>query len=340
MKLNLTKIAHELTDEQVIELVTELGADRYENKEDCIVFPTICHNIDSAEANMKLYYYKRNHAFHCYTECGETFNIYELFEKRYKLLNKTYNFYTDIILKVTGGRSQEDLSESFGAVYKSLGDRYDAHTITVDIPEIPKHLLNAFVFYPTEEWLNDGISAQAMLRFKIRYSPTQNKIIIPHFDENDRLIGIRGRALNEEDMVYGKYMPVQIEGCMYKHPLGFNLYGLNMNKENIAKYKMAIVFEAEKSVLQYETIFGRDKNIAVAVCGSQLSRYQVELLKEAGAERIIVAFDNIAHPDDMEEKTQQYNKMVKLCERYNYFIQMGFIMDFTNLLGAKNSPTD
>ena len=44
MKINLQELREKLTKEQVIELVLKLGADRYEEKEKYIIFPTICHN--------------------------------------------------------------------------------------------------------------------------------------------------------------------------------------------------------------------------------------------------------------------------------------------------------
>ena len=73
-----------------------------------------------------------------------------------------------------------------------------------------------------------------MDKYQILYSPVQNKIIIPHFDVNGRLVGIRGRALDEWEIEnIGKYMPVQVEGVWYSHPLSFNLYGLFQNRKNI-----------------------------------------------------------------------------------------------------------
>ena len=338
MKLDLNKIADELTPQQIIDLVTELGADRYEEKEEYIIFPTICHNIESNEANMKLYYYKKNHMFHCYTECMETFNIYELFKKRYSVLGQEYNFYSDIILKITDGTTPFEL-QTGDEVYKSIDGRYDKHEILVNIPEIPSHVLNSCVFYPTIEWLKDGISEEAMKTFNILYSPLQNKIVIPHYDEDNRLIGIRGRALNEEDLIYGKYMPFKIENKLYRHPLGYNLYGLNMNKDNIKKKKRAIVAEGEKAVLQYETMYGREQNIVVAVCGSALSPYQVDLLRAAGAEHLLIAFDA---PNDMSSqgRINHYKTLYKLCERYHWKIHIGFIDDRKSILNAKESPTD
>lgn len=339
MRIDLKKVEQELTPERIIELVTGLGADRYEEKNDYIIFPTICHNEEASEAKMKLYYYKRNHKFHCYTDCGENFNIYQLFEKRYELLGIEYDFYKDIVLKIVDGISFHQFQDGFGSKYKSLEDRYTRQETIVEIKPIKKSLLNIYSFYATVEWLNDGISEEAMKVFHILYDVIHNKIIIPHYDENDELIGIRGRALNDEDLVYGKYMPVSIEGKMYAHPLGYNLYGLNMNKENIRKKKTAIIFEAEKSVLQYETMYGRENNIAVAVCGSSISYYQMQLLYDLGVERVIVAFDSPS-VINWEELDKHYNKLKKLCERFVYKCRMGFVIDYKNILGAKDSPTD
>ena len=43
-----------LNDEAVINLMKRLGADRYEDKGTHLIFPTICHNVDSSEASMIL----------------------------------------------------------------------------------------------------------------------------------------------------------------------------------------------------------------------------------------------------------------------------------------------
>ena len=91
--IDLNILEESLTDEKVIELLTFLGNDEYIDKDDCIIFKTICHNEKAEDASLKLYYYKKNHRFVCYTECGDSFNIYTLFERRYNLLGIKYNFY-------------------------------------------------------------------------------------------------------------------------------------------------------------------------------------------------------------------------------------------------------
>jgi hypothetical protein len=270
--IDLKELEQSLTDERIIELVTELGSDDYKDTPNAIIFKTICHNIDSTEASLKLYYYKNTKRFKCYTDCGDTFNIYELFRRRYELLGIEYDFYKDIILKI----SENNLvfqEKGFYNKYESVYEKYKKNSPKVNISILHPSLLNTFTFYPTQEWLNDGISIQSMREYNIKYSVSENKVVIPHYDKDGYLIGIRGRALNEEDIELGKYMPIQIEGKFYSHPLGYNLYGLNFVKGNIKKNKIAIVYESEKAVLQYNTMFGHQNNIAVAACGSSFHDY-------------------------------------------------------------------
>ena len=56
---------------QVKELVAELGGDPY-IQNNILMSRTICHGGDSH----KLYYYDNSHLFHCFTECGESFDIF------------------------------------------------------------------------------------------------------------------------------------------------------------------------------------------------------------------------------------------------------------------------
>jgi hypothetical protein len=245
----LTEIANSLTPQQIIKLVTNLGSDEYKETEDAIIFKTICHNIDVKNAKMKLYYYKKNHKFHCYTDCGDNFNIFTLFERRYQLLGIEYNFFKDIILVISNEINFKlDNKNYFTEEYHS-DFKYNNNKADVKITPLNSSLLNIYNFYAVPEWINDGISEQSMKDFNIKYSIDENKVIIPHYNINGDLIGIRGRALNPEEAEIAKYMPVQIEGKILSHPLGYNLYGLNFNKDNIKKSGMAIVAESEKAVL-------------------------------------------------------------------------------------------
>ena len=62
--MDYQSIVDNLKVSAVIELMEKLGATRWRDEGSHIVFPTICHNIDSAEASMKLYFYKNNKFFY------------------------------------------------------------------------------------------------------------------------------------------------------------------------------------------------------------------------------------------------------------------------------------
>jgi hypothetical protein len=92
-------------------------------------------------------------------------------------------------------------------------------------------------------WEREGISKKIMDIHNIHFDPLTQSIIIPHYDIDNNLIGVRQRTLLKENEVYGKYKPAIFCGKMYNHPLGFNLYNINFSKNNIRNIKKVIVFE-------------------------------------------------------------------------------------------------
>lgn len=96
----------------------------------------------------------------------------------------------------------------------------------------------------------------------------------------------------------------------------------------------------EKSVLLYGSYFGPENNISVACCGSNLSVYQMQLLLEAGAEEIIVAFDRqFQELGDKEFKHLTAN-LTKIHNKYKNFATISFIFDKKMITGYKDSPID
>ena len=338
MKIDLQKLRESLTNEQIINIVTELGADRYNETNTTIVFPTICHNEDSGEASMKLYYYKNNHMFHCYTECSENFDIIDLIKKVYKIKNIEFDFF-NIVNKLAELNQCDFFSETNSQKYINNVVTNDLKK-EIELPIYDEKIMDLFRFYPTIEWLQDGITVETMKKFNIKYYDYKNKIVIPHYDIDNNLIGLRGRSLDEEDIKnFGKYMPLKIENILYSHPLSFNLYGINFNKEDIKKYKKAIIFEGEKSTMLMDQY--NDYNISVASCGSNLNYRQVELLvKNLGVNEITIAYDKEFSKFASKETENYYNKLKKNCLKYINYCDFYFIFDFNNLLSLKDSPID
>lgn len=330
--INYEEIIKNLEPQKVKKLLYELGAENVEEKETCLITNTICHNIEGG--SMKLYFYYDTHIFYCYSNC-EAMSIFKFLEQFYTIRQIEYDWYDDIY-KVVLNCSASNPIEGFKREKRiNLKDKY-AKKEKPKLKIYSDGVLDTFIkFYPFE-WLNDGITMRAMDKFNIRYSISQNKIIIPHYDVDGNLIGIRGRALNEWEIEnVGKYMPVKIENIWYKHPLSLNLYGLNLNKENIKKTGYVFLAEGEKSVLQFESF--NQLNCAVAVCGSNFNKFQLDLLlKECHPKEIVICFDK----EEKKGEDKYFNKLWHIGKKYNKYANFSFIYDRENLLELKQSPFD
>ncbi|MGL5753096.1 MAG: hypothetical protein ACRCXT_21315, partial [Paraclostridium sp.] len=133
-------------------------------------------------------------------------------------------------------------------------------------------------------FLEDNIYPTTQSKFGLWYDEWSNRICINWRDINGNLVGSTGRynAKIVPEFV-SKYLPVTIDFKKRYH-----LYGLYENKRSIVESKTAIVFEAEKSTLQLDSM-----NIpyAVSLGSSSINLHQLKLLFSLGVEKIVFAFD-------------------------------------------------
>ena len=331
--IDYKSIIEQLDIEKIKKLLDQMDIP-YQEKESCLIMPTICHNENIEEASWKLYYYKNTHMFYCYTECfGQS--IFSFLKNYYLTRNIDYDWYEDIYKVILNCSNYKKIDNFVPKKYKSIRNIYTAPE-HIKLPTYPNGIIDVFTkFYPSE-WLNDGITKKAMDKFNIRYSIPQNKIIIPHYNSNGELVGIRGRALNEWEIEnIGKYIPIQIEGKWYSHPLSLNLYGLNWTKDNIKRTGTCFLGEGEKFCLQMESF--DFPNCSVAVCGSQFNKHALKILIQTARPReIVICFDKEEKPGSEE----YFNKLYKIGKKYSTYCDFSFIYDRENLLEMKDSPTD
>ena len=190
------------------------------------------------------------------------------------------------------------------------------------------------------EWEQEGIKDEISYQYGICYDPHSNGIVIPHFDKEGQLIGIRERTLIKELEKNGKYKPAILNGVMYNHPLGFNLYNLNNSKDNIKNLQKVFVFESEKSCLKYASYFGIENDLSVAICGNSISNYQISLLKDLNVQEIIIALDKQYKAIGDEEWKRWTNKFYQIHNKYGKYFQISYMFDFDKYLDYKDSPID
>ena len=338
-------IKNNLDISQVKEIVAELGGEPQIQGE-ILISKTICHGGNSR----KLYYYDNSHLFHCFTECGESFDIFELVRKvKSREQGSEYQLpqaieYVAQYFGYSPIERQDESSISYDLTYVENYDRIkniELETQIVELKEYDDGFLKNLPHPLITPWIEDNISPDVMNYYEICFDPKNQGIVIPHRDINGKLIGVRERTLITENAEkYGKYLPMKLSGKMYNHPLSFNLYGLYQNKDHIKAIKKAIVLESEKSVLQYASMFGQDNNIAVAMCGSSFINYQAWLLINLGVKEIIIGLDHDFTDVNSEKAKLKIKNLKNIHKKYGSYVNISFIWDKNHLTGHKASPTD
>ena len=336
---NAQYIKEIITHEDIKRIMSSYGAEPYSENESIIIFPTICHNHLAEEGSPKLYYYKNSKMFYCFTQCSKSYDIFELLITIEHLRgNKQYNFFDSLYFLTDKLNIQENFFiEQKQNIYESKKDYYKRKNHNIPYNYYDNNIINFFDYYLPYEWAKDGITLNELKKFNIRYYSSENQMIIPHYDIQERLVGVRIRAFNEEDILKGKYRPLKLENKIYSHPLSQFCYGLWNTKQNIQQTQKAIIFEGEKSTWLAERL---EYNNTVAACGSNISKIQIQQLIKCGAKEIIIAFDKEYKNAKDKKSEQYYNKLYKLADKYKLYCNMSFIFDFENILKEKQSPID
>lgn len=361
MRYDKDKIKENLTLDDVFSFLADLGGEPIAH-DDHIVAKTICHCGQSH----KLYYYDNTHLFRCYTDCEEdSFDIFELVRKnknsKHEAIFRGYDEFGNVLygdwelyhaIDFVANFFNYEITQDFLEKREELQDwqifeKYDKISLAeleekkkVELKIFSQEILKNLPRPIIAPWEAEGIDREVMNDRGICFDPKNYGVVIPHFDINNNLVGIRERTLIDENEKYGKYRPAILNGTMYNHPLSFNLYNLNKSKNAIKAMKKAIVFESEKSCLLFASYFGMENDISVACCGSSLLAYQIQLLLNLGVEEIIIGFDKQFKKAGDKEWEKWTKKLKGFYDKYGAYTQISFLFDNGDLLNYKSSPID
>ena len=295
--MDFKELREQLTDEMVKSILIQFNVEPVLETAQEIIFPTCCHNLEGGSP--KLYYYKNTKLFHCYTECSETFDIFTLLQKMYKLRGEEISLRQAVSLcdLDASGIKAEDKGYSCVEDIKymqGLNNIYVPDVDNLDFKTYDKNILRKFSFdyMGLMSWIQEGISIESLQKFNIKYDSYRDAIVIPNFDYEGKLIGIRERFLKPQDVAKGKYRPLYDNGVLYNHPTGRTFYGIYENHKAIERKKIAVIFEGEKSVLLYGTIYGLENNIALATLGQNITKDHIQYLLKMKVSNVILAYDS------------------------------------------------
>jgi hypothetical protein len=337
--MTLAEIRQSLDGDRIKKILAKYDVTSVFEGTNYIIFPTCCHNV--AGGSSKLYYYKNSNLFKCFTECSSSFDIFELIIKIEKIrLQRDITLYVALRIAEVNTEIDSSTNENCIKYSNALDYMYQfTHSIynPTTVPEIDNNALNASIFNTDvlNLWEQEGISLATMKKYKIGYNPIDNCITIPIYDKDGRLISIRGRFLAEEETV--KYKPISFCNKILSAPSSQILYGLYQTQHAIKQSKTAIIFESEKSVLMMDTYYG-NKNNSVATLGKNISNQHIVMLRQIGAENIILAYDaDYKNDKELKDKFIEYQKIAKNLAT---FFNVSIIIDWYNQLPYKASPID
>lgn len=182
-------------------------------------------------------------------------------------------------------------------------------------------------FYNTM-FLKDGISFESQEKFDIGYDALSNRVTIPIYSLDNKLIGIMGRY-NGKCEKEERWLP--IIPCSRS----LTIYGFNENYQSIEEKGMAIIGESEKFVMQADS-FGC--HIALATSGCHISDTQAKHIKSMFLPKIILAYDEGLSEEDIiaeAEKLKMDNQIYKNQVGYIYDREHKYLPE-----GSKASPSD
>lgn len=78
-------------------------------------------------------------------------------------------------------------------------------------------------------------------------------------------------------------------------------------------------------------------NCSAAVCGSQVNKFQIDLLiRTCYPKEIVLCFDK----EELKGEDKYFDKLWNICQKYKNYCDFSFVYDREDLLDLKDSPSD
>lgn len=345
-KINVKLLKSQLTINEYKKILDNLGIPVFLEDKNEIKYWTGDKNVNPYNGSPKLIFYKDTRVF-CGFTSGATYDIISLTQKRLSLLHKPCSFIdaVNFILNVTG-ISENKIARNHNPIICNWQNGLEKFIRLRSHENIAHYyedniLLNLKNIY-YQEWLNEGISVETLIKYEIKWYERQQQIVIPCRDRSGNLIGIRCRNTIPESVEKAKYQPLMLLNEIdYRFNTNDYFYGISYNWASIEAQKSVILVEGEKSVLKADTFFGRNSNV-LALFGSQLGLKRRNELINLGVKEVTLALDSDFHEIGDEDYKEFEQKIFKIASLFKGFAKVYVIYNNIGLKeeGYKASPFD
>ena len=343
-KIDVKKLKKSLSLAHHKQIMQALGIPSYSENSTQIIYYTGDKNVDPYKGSPKLYFYKDTSIYVGMT-AGRSYDIISLVQTRLSLLKQPCSFLDacQFIIDTTNinpdsiSRIKKD-----GHVYdwSNLERFIKVRKYGNQLSEYNRNIIDTLPPLYPQAWIDEGISEETMDKYQIRYYERCNQTVIPCFDDEARLVGVRVRNWDKDRVEQAKYMPlVTLDGQCYKFNTNQVFYGINYNKPEIERTGKVIIVESEKAVMKLDTYMGRH-NIALGMYGSNLGIQRRNQLLKMGVNTVSYVVDNDFIGQDDEFFEQWREKIRHFIKLWDGFCRVEIVWDNLGLLGPKENATD
>lgn len=343
-KFNPKAIKARLTIDDHKKIMKALGIPAYTESSSVITYWTGDKNRDAMKGSPgKLVFYKDTKIYMGYT-ASTSYDIISLCQVRLSLLSKPHTFIDAInfIIETTG--IEIDVVKRINAPHvcdwsgleKFVRFRSTGSTLT----PYDKSILDQLNHSIPQQWLDEGISADTMVKYQIGYYERQQASTIPCFNRDGELIGIRCRHWNPDEIEAGKYRPLSLlDGTTFKFPTNQVFFGINWNWGEIERTGVVMVVESEKAVMWLDSLY-REQNVALGMYGKNLGLQRRNQLIKLGVNKVIYIPDNdwIGKTKSDFDKWEQ--DVIKFGNQFKGYANVEVVWDNLGLLKEKENATD
>ena len=198
---------------------------------------------------------------------------------------------------------------------------------TVASKELPETVMTRYEFRKDKLnlWADEGISWEAMRRFRVMYDPFDDRIVYPVRNMDGKIISICGRTCAPD------FKAKHLRKYTYYQSIGTidTLYGFSDNRDAVFQSREIILFEGAKSVMM---AWGWGIRNTAAILTSHLSDNLFEFLVR------LASFHNIriVFALDSDVDIEKDSNIRRLCS----YACVEWAKNYGNLLEPKDSPVD
>ena len=343
-KIDVKKLKKSLSLAHHKQIMQALGIPSYSENSTQIVYYTGDKNVDPYKGSPKLYFYKDTSIYVGMT-AGRSYDIISLTQTRLSLLKQPCSFLDacQFILDTTNINPDSiNRVKKEGHVYdwSNLERFIRVRKYGNQLSEYNRNIIDTLPPLYPQAWIDEGISEETMEKYQIRYYERCNQTVIPCFDDEARLVGVRVRNWDKDKVEQAKYMPlVTLDGQCYKFNTNQVFYGINYNKPEIERTGKVIIVESEKAVMKLDTYMGRH-NIALGMYGSNLGIQRRNQLLKMGVNTVSYVVDNDFIGQDDAFFEQWREKIQHFIKLWDGFCRVEIVWDNLGLLGPKENATD